>query len=141
MTRWHPACNRQRRLDRHSVRQTRRGRDSPTLPRRLCTFTQHSRFPIGAVSPPNRNIKAVKPSMHLKDEITVLDQHRRTTQLVIANLVAALERLSALPEDPKRERLLELQQEALEAARESLELPESALEHLRSVEALYVGAA
>jgi hypothetical protein len=79
--------------------------------------------------------------MHLKDEITVLDQHRRTTQLVIANLVAALERLSALPEDPKRERLLELQQEAIESARESLELSESALEHLRSVEALYVGAA
>ena len=78
--------------------------------------------------------------MHLKDEIDLLDQHSRTTQLVIANLVAARERLTELPQDQKRERLLALQQLAIDAASQSLEFSEGALMHLRSVEALYVAS-
>jgi hypothetical protein len=84
---------------------------------------------------------AIRLNMHLRDEIDLLDQHSRTTQLVIANLVAARERLMALPEDSRRERLLGLQQQAIDAAGQSLEFSKSALEHLRSLEALYVGAA
>lgn len=79
--------------------------------------------------------------MHLREEIDLLDQHSRTTQLVIANLSAARERLLALPEDSRRERLLGLQQHAIDAAGQSLEFSKNALQHLRSLEALYVGAA
>ncbi|MGH7944396.1 MAG: hypothetical protein ACREF9_05250 [Opitutaceae bacterium] len=77
--------------------------------------------------------------MRLKDEIELLDQHSRTTQLVIANLVAARERLMALPHEPKRERLIALQQQAIDAAEESLEFTDNTLVHLRNVEGLYVG--
>ena len=76
--------------------------------------------------------------MHLKEEIDLLDQHSRSAQLVVANLVAAREWLAALPKGQRRERLLALQQQAIEAARRSLDFSESTLTHLRSLESFYV---
>jgi hypothetical protein len=85
--------------------------------------------PIGTVNSPR--------AMHLKEEIEILEQHSRTAQLVVANLVASGERLTALPADPKREQLLGLQQHAIEITQQSLEFSESTLVHLRSLAGFY----
>lgn len=78
---------------------------------------------------------------NLEEEIDLLDQHRRTTKLVLANLAAAQERLTLLPAGPTRSQLIALQDEMIDAATRSLKITEPALEHLQSVEALYVGSA
>ena len=82
-----------------------------------------------------------KQNLHLREELALLEHHRQTTQLVVASLVASRERLMALPDDVKRERLIELQEEAIRAADKSLEFSESVLTHLRCVQSLYAGAA
>jgi hypothetical protein len=78
--------------------------------------------------------------MSSNDELSTLEQHSQTMRLVVANLVASRERLWALPNDARRERLLALQQDAIDAANESVALATSAVAHIRSVETLYVGA-
>jgi hypothetical protein len=75
--------------------------------------------------------------MHLNDELSIFEHHSQTMQLVVANLVAAREQLEVLPRDPRRDRLLALQQQAIDAAAESLAYSQSTLSHLRSVESLY----
>jgi hypothetical protein len=79
--------------------------------------------------------------MPLNKEIDLLEQHSRTMCLVIANLVATSEELSALSDDVQRQRLLSLQQQAIDAAGQSLELSRSALAHLRKLEGLCVPGA
>ena len=76
--------------------------------------------------------------MHLNDELSIFEHHSRTMQLVVANLVAAREQLGVLPRDPRHERLLALQQQAIDAAAGALAYSQSTLLHLRSVESLYI---
>ena len=74
--------------------------------------------------------------MSPNDELSLLEQHSQTMRLVVASLVASRERLWALPNDARRERLLALQQDAIDAANQSVELSTAALEHFRSIETL-----
>jgi hypothetical protein len=76
--------------------------------------------------------------MHLTEEISRLDQHTRTMQLVIASLVAAREQLSGLPAGPQLKRLMETHQQTIDAAQASLDVSMATLAHLRKVDALYV---
>ena len=69
--------------------------------------------------------------MNLKREIEVLEQYFSTTRLVRANLFAARERLLSLPEGEVRERLLLLQQQAIDTATVSLDFTEAALQQRR----------
>ena len=78
--------------------------------------------------------------MQLNEEIDLWAQHRRNTQLVVFSLVASREQLASLPLEPKRKRLIALQQQAIDAARRALEFSEANLVHLRSVEACYGSA-
>jgi hypothetical protein len=78
--------------------------------------------------------------MTLKAEIDVLHDHIRTTQIVVANLVAARERLTVLGQDPRRERLLKLQQDVVDAAGESLHFSQSTLAHLRALASFHASA-
>ena len=82
----------------------------------------------------------LKLGIHLREEVELLELHCRTTQLVIANLVAAQERLLALPDDAKRQRLLGLQQQTIDAAEQSLQFSQAMLSHVQSLEALYANA-
>ena len=81
----------------------------------------------------------VKFGIRMLNEIDVLEQHGRTTQLVIANLVAGRTRLMDLPADAKRERLVALQDQAIDAARKAFEFSEAGLTHLREIQDSYTG--
>ena len=74
--------------------------------------------------------------MRLNDEIALLEDQCRSLQIVIVNLAAGREKLEGLPRDPKRQRLLDLQQDIIEAARESLRFSQSTLAHLHSLDRL-----
>ena len=69
--------------------------------------------------------------MTSKAEAELLEQHFRTTQLIRANLLASRERLFQLPQSDRRDRLLALQHQALEAMTTTVDLCDNALVHLR----------
>ena len=75
--------------------------------------------------------------MQLNDEILLLEHHSRTMRLVVASLVAAHAQLEALPSDARRDRLLALQQQAINSANESLSFSTASLTHVRSVGSFY----
>ena len=76
-------------------------------------------------------------NLMLNDELSILEHHSQTMRLVVANLVAAREQLEALPSDARRDRLFALQQQAIDAANESLSFSAASLRHLRTVGNLY----
>src|SRR5688572_5986349 len=67
-------------------------------------------------------------------ELSILENHTQTMRLVVANLVAAREQLETLPSDPRRDRLLQLQYQVIDAANAALAFSDAALTHVQSVE-------